>query len=247
MIFWAVIAIVHGILFYRRWQEREQLAVELRSRLSEAQLDVLKGQLRPHFLFNTLNSISTLVHSDPASADRMVVQLADLLRASLETSGKHEIPLAEELALLERYRRHHARAARGSAHGDDPRDSPARAPRSCRTSFFSRSWRTPSSTASAAAPAPGGIVIDAAEVERQLYLRVGDDGGGHRHRARTGGLAPDEGVGPRQHASALCVNSTARRTRSRSICAENGGTLVTIAIPLRKPARRARALDALAS
>jgi two-component system LytT family sensor kinase len=103
MIIWAVIAIIHGMLFYRRWQEREQLAVELRSRLSEAQLEVLKGQLRPHFLFNTLNSISTLVHSDPASADRMVVQLADLLRASLETSGKHEIPLAEELALLERY------------------------------------------------------------------------------------------------------------------------------------------------
>ena len=88
MIFWAVIAIVHGILFYRRWQEREQLAAELRGRLSEAQLEVLRGQLRPHFLFNTLNSISTLVHSDPASADRMVVQLADLLRASLETSGK---------------------------------------------------------------------------------------------------------------------------------------------------------------
>src|SRR5262249_42112000 len=84
MIFWAVIAIIHGILFYRRWQEREQLAVELRSRLAEAQLEVLRGQLRPHFLFNTLNSISTLVHSDPRSADRMVVQLADLLRASLE-------------------------------------------------------------------------------------------------------------------------------------------------------------------
>ena len=102
MIFWAVIAIIHGILFYRRWQEREQLAAELRVRLSEAQLEVLRGQLRPHFLFNTLNSISTLIHSDPASADRMVVQLADLLRASLETSGTHEIPLAEELALLER-------------------------------------------------------------------------------------------------------------------------------------------------
>src|SRR5207248_442127 len=67
MIFWAVIAIIHGILFYRRWQEREQLAAELRVRLSEAQLEVLRGQLRPHFLFNTLNRIATLIHSAPAS------------------------------------------------------------------------------------------------------------------------------------------------------------------------------------
>ena len=103
MIFWAVIAIIHGLLFYRRWQEREQLNAELRVRLSEARLEALKAQLRPHFLFNTLNSISALVHTDPVSADRMVVQLADLLRASLETSGAHEIPLAEELGLLERY------------------------------------------------------------------------------------------------------------------------------------------------
>jgi two-component sensor histidine kinase len=103
MIFWVVIAIVHAILFYRRWQDRERQARELYASLTEARLEALEGQLRPHFLFNTLNTISSLVHSAPDVADRMVVQLGELLRATLERSGAHEIPLAEELALLERY------------------------------------------------------------------------------------------------------------------------------------------------
>src|SRR5256885_16796781 len=96
MIFWAVIAIIHGILFYRGWQEREQLAAELRVRLWEAQLEVLRGRLRARCLFNTLNWMSTLVHSFPASADRLVVRLPDVLRSALRTAGAHEVPLAGE-------------------------------------------------------------------------------------------------------------------------------------------------------
>jgi two-component system LytT family sensor kinase len=103
MIFWAVIGIIHAYVVSRRLREREQLAAELRARLSEARLEALQGQLRPHFLFNTLNGISTLIHTDPEAADRTVVQLGELLRASLERSGAQEIPLSEELALLERY------------------------------------------------------------------------------------------------------------------------------------------------
>jgi two-component system, LytTR family, sensor kinase len=103
MIFWAVIGIVHAYEVSRCLQERDRLAAELRTRLTEARLEALQGQLRPHFLFNTLNGISTLVHTDPDAADRTVVQLAELLRASLEHSGTQEIPLSEELTLLERY------------------------------------------------------------------------------------------------------------------------------------------------
>ena len=103
MIFWAVIGIVHAFVMTRRLHEREQLAAELRTRLADARLEALQGQLRPHFLFNTLNGISTLIHTDPDAADRTVVQLGELLRASLERSGVQEIPLTEELSLLERY------------------------------------------------------------------------------------------------------------------------------------------------
>jgi two-component system, LytTR family, sensor kinase len=103
MIFWAVIGVVHAYLVTRRLQEREQLATALRARLTEARLEALQGQLRPHFLFNTLHGISTLIHTDPDAADRMVVQLGELLRASLDHSGAQEIRLDDELALLERY------------------------------------------------------------------------------------------------------------------------------------------------
>jgi two-component system, LytTR family, sensor kinase len=234
MIFWAVIAIIHGILFYRRWQEREQIAAELRTRLSEAQLDVLRGQLRPHFLFNTLNSISTLVHSDPASADRMVVQLADLLRASLETSGKHEIPLAEELALLERYLgimrvRHEDRLSVTIRVGASARA--ALVPHFILQPLVENAIEHGIGRRAGA----GRIVIEANEAGDALQIRIGDDGSGFESCAN-GGSSPDEGVG---------LGNTRLRLRqlygdAHSFviqCGEAGGTLVTITMPLRHAAR----------
>jgi LytS/YehU family sensor histidine kinase len=230
MIFWAVIAIIHGILFYRRWQEREQLAAELRVRLSEAQLEVLRGQLRPHFLFNTLNSISTLVHSDPASADRMVVQLADLLRASLETSGKHEIPLAEELALLERYLgimrvRHEDRLS--VAIRTTPRARGALVPHFILQPLVENAIEHGIARRAGA----GRIVIDVIDEDEMLRLRVGDDGCGVDQPAN-GGYAPDEGVGLGN--TRLRLRQLYGEAHSFAICrGDDGGALVTIRIPLR--------------
>jgi hypothetical protein len=101
--FWAVIGVAHAVEFYRRAKARELVAADLRARLSRAQLEVLRAQLHPHFLFNTLNTIATLVHRDPDGADRMVTDLADLLRATLEQPASQEITLAAELDLLDRY------------------------------------------------------------------------------------------------------------------------------------------------
>ena len=82
------------------------LAIEhanARAALTRAQLGSLTAQLRPHFLFNTLQSISTLVYRDAAAADRMIGQLADLLRASLDLDGGALVPLARELEITENY------------------------------------------------------------------------------------------------------------------------------------------------
>ena len=231
MIIWAVIAIIHGILFYRRWQEREQLAIELRSRLSEAQLEVLRGQLRPHFLFNTLNSISTLVHSDPASADRMVVQLADLLRASLETSGRHEIPLADELALLERYvdimRVRHDDRLTVSIRAT-PRARAALVPHFILQPLVENAIEHGIGRRAGS----GRIAVEATDAGGQLVLRIGDDGCGIAPAAN-GSLSPDEGVGlgNTRHRLHQLYGDAHSFTIDR---AEGGGTLVTIAIPLRK-------------
>jgi LytS/YehU family sensor histidine kinase len=93
----------HAVMFYQRSRERERSEAALRVRLSQAQLEALKSQLHPHFLFNTLNSVAALMHWDVAAADEMVTQLSELLRETLRHSGTHEIPLSEEIALIERY------------------------------------------------------------------------------------------------------------------------------------------------
>lgn len=88
---------------YRRYQERELRASQLEAQLTRAQLDVLRSQLQPHFLFNTLNTISSLVNSDAVAAERVVSRLGDLLRLSLKHTGQHELPLREELEFLSHY------------------------------------------------------------------------------------------------------------------------------------------------
>lgn len=103
MAFWAVIGIIHAFEFNRRYRERELAAADLRVRLSEAQLEALRSQIQPHFLFNTLHSISTLMHRDVDAADSMLTRLSDLLRLTLKHRGANEISLREELSLADNY------------------------------------------------------------------------------------------------------------------------------------------------
>ena len=103
MIFWAAIALMYGFEYYRQFKERESVQLQLERRISEMQLEALRAQLHPHFLFNTLNAIATVLHRDPARADKAIVNLAELLRAVMEQRDKEEIPLDAELGLARRY------------------------------------------------------------------------------------------------------------------------------------------------
>jgi len=89
--------------FYARYQAGAVKASQLEAQLAKAELHALKSQLQPHFLFNTLNSISALQLTDPEGANRMTARLGDFLRLTLDASGLIEVPLRRELEFLESY------------------------------------------------------------------------------------------------------------------------------------------------
>ena len=103
LIYWSIVLAQHGWHYYGRSCERELQASALATELVRARLEVLRMQLNPHFLFNTLHTISALIHENPNDADRIVARLSDLLRVSLEQSDAQEVPLRQELSFLERY------------------------------------------------------------------------------------------------------------------------------------------------
>jgi signal transduction histidine kinase len=103
MTYWALVGLSHAIDFHRESQERALTAAHLQTRLAEAQLQALQRQLHPHFLFNTLHTISALMHRDPLAADDMLARLSDLLRLTLDRLGVQQVPLGEELDFVEKY------------------------------------------------------------------------------------------------------------------------------------------------
>lgn len=94
------IIILHAWEWYKRSRERELNAARLEQELSRARLERLESQLEPHFLFNTLNVISSLMYSEPERADRMLGRLSDLLRLTFQRSPELEVSLKEELEWL---------------------------------------------------------------------------------------------------------------------------------------------------
>lgn len=98
-----LLGVAHATLYYRRYRERERAAERLTAGLATARLQALKMQLQPHFLFNTLNAISALIPAEAQDARRMVAQLGDLLRISLDHEDTQEVTLRDELAFLEPY------------------------------------------------------------------------------------------------------------------------------------------------
>jgi len=92
----SVIAIQQAYLYYRESQERA-------FNLQQAELQMLKMQLHPHFFFNTLNAISALMYRSPKEADRLIIQLGDMLRIALKKDKTHEVPLKEELEFLQAF------------------------------------------------------------------------------------------------------------------------------------------------
>jgi two-component system, LytTR family, sensor kinase len=102
-IYWSIVFAVQGWMYYERYRDRELRASVLQTQLATAQLQALKVQLHPHFLFNTLNSVSELMHQDVNTAERVITRLSDLLRMALENIGVQELSLRHELDFVAGY------------------------------------------------------------------------------------------------------------------------------------------------
>src|SRR6185312_14190405 len=103
LLYSVIILVEHAIVYYRRYQQGLVNAANLQTQLVQSQLQALKMQLHPHFLFNTLHSITALVHEDPDMAERTIARLSELLRLFLANSTIHEVPLSEEIRILDLY------------------------------------------------------------------------------------------------------------------------------------------------
>jgi signal transduction histidine kinase len=224
--FGCVVAVLHAWEFYRRYRERETLAAQLQARLSDAQLRALRAQLNPHFLFNTLNAATALLHRDPDAADAMLTRLGELLRLTLRAEPEHETPLHEELALLERYLAimRIRFADRVTVRCEmDPRVADALVPSFILQPLVENAFEH----GVARLQRPGRIdVTAAADAHGTLVLTVRDDGPGLDGAGRPAGLGL---ANARNRLTELYGARGALELRA----APGGGTVVEVRLPLR--------------
>lgn len=103
LVFTVIVIVSHGWEAQRKFRSEEMKVTELRMQLIQAQLEALKMQMHPHFLFNTLQALCELIHRDVAAAEEMVVRLGDFLRLTLNNSTRNHVPLRQELEFLQCY------------------------------------------------------------------------------------------------------------------------------------------------
>jgi LytS/YehU family sensor histidine kinase len=103
LVYWFIFLMSHAWNYYTSYREGELKASRLRTQLAQAQLEALKMQIHPHFLFNTLHSVSALLSKDTEAARKMISRLGDFLRLTLENGGTSEVSLQRELEFLQGY------------------------------------------------------------------------------------------------------------------------------------------------
>ena len=229
--FWAVVAAVHAAEFYRRVREREMQEAKLRVQLVEARLDALSSQLHPHFLFNTLHGISTLMHRDVDAADTMLAQLSDLLRSTLDSGERREVTVAEEMELLGRYL-----AIMGVRFGDrltmevrvEPGTERALVPHFLLQPLAENALEHGIGKRAGS----GRLQITASRVGKRLELRVVDDGTGISRLFDRGDVPLREGVGLSNSRRRLATLYGAEQSLTLTDAA-GGGLCVVVSLPFR--------------
>jgi LytS/YehU family sensor histidine kinase len=116
VIFWFTFCLFRAILIYQSFRERQIATAQLETQLTQAQLRALRMQLNPHFLFNTMNSVSSLMRTDMEAADQVLEQLSSMLRITLDRGEQQLIPLTEEVDFIQLYLAIQKTRFRGTVH-----------------------------------------------------------------------------------------------------------------------------------
>jgi two-component system LytT family sensor kinase len=250
VVYAVLVVVAHALLYARRYRERRLAELRLQASLARAGLErasaelrVLKLQLNPHFLFNSLHAVSALVHTAPATAERMVGRLAELLRHAVDRVGTQEVPLDDEVRTLEPFLEVEALRMAGRLRVEwaiEPDAGGAWVPHMVLQPLVENAIKH-----GLASRERGGCVQVAARRDGEwLELAVRDDGVGLA--AAAGRNAAGGGIGT--------ANTRARLARlygdrhALDIApAEGGGTRVAIRIPWHQSPWPARALDAPAA
>jgi two-component system LytT family sensor kinase len=226
VIYWVIISVTHAIRFYRRDREREVRTAELEKRLAQARLQALQMQLNPHFLFNTLHAISSLMHKDVDAADRMLIRLGDLLRYALESTEEQEVTLRQELDFIDRYIE-----IEQTRFGDRLSVQKQIAPETC-DALLPNLLLQPileNAIQHGIEPhaRPGRIELKSTRVGNSLQLEIRDNGEGLPN-----GLTPDEGIGlSNSRARLLQLYGAQSRFELKNM--DGGGLTVIIVVPWR--------------
>jgi len=240
--YWYIVLITQAISYYGKYRERELQSSQLEAQLALAQLEVLKIQLEPHFLFNTLNSIAALARNDGPAAENMTLQLADLLRFSLDAMGVHEVPLSRELTMLQKYIDIQQMRFRDRLQVEmdiAPNTLSALVPNMVLQPLVENAIRH----GIGPRRAPGQVRISSRQVFDELWMEICDDGIG---LTRFDGSIPCEGVGLRNTRARLqqLYNHDHRLILED---APGGGCMVKIHIPFRTYSEEVSTRDAHSS
>lgn len=228
LVYWLLIGAWQAYQYYERYLSGELRMERLERQFAEARLQALRMQLDPHFLFNALNTISSQVERNPKLARGILERLGNLLRLSLETRDKQEIPLAEEMAFLEHYL-----AIQSIRFGDRLRIETQISPEvryAAVPSLFLQPLVENAIRHGISGRASGGtVVISARNVQGRLQIRVLDDGAG-----LPAGWTLEESAGlglsiTRDRIAGLHAGEGVFSVRRR----DEGGTEVEISLPLR--------------
>jgi signal transduction histidine kinase len=229
--YWVIVAALQAHGYYKRYLSTELRLERMERSLTEARLNALRMQLDPHFLFNALNTISSQVEHDPKLTRRMIEHLGDLLRRSIETKDRQEIPLAEEMEFLAPYL-----AIQKIRFGEklnvevkiEPELQNVMVPSLILQPLVENAIRHGISLRAAG----GTVIVSARKMDDQLEIRVQDDGVGLPPEWT---LESSAGLGlsvTRERVKSLHPNGNSSFTvRPRS----DGGAEVDIFLPLRAP------------